>query len=148
MLKSTQVELGNVFYGKNYREENVIRRLVGGVYGTCEKWFLVDPETHELKSRVRETKEEVLDGFEIEAISDAIYVEHGEVVKNIEEYVLGDLFYSILDGELTARQVVGGTAYDNTVYFAIDPHTGKRCSRTRESVEEILNGYDIEFIIR
>lgn len=148
MLKSTQIELGNVFYGKNYREENVQRRLVGGVYGTNEKWFLVDPVTFELKSRVRESKEEVLEGFEIEAVSDAIFVERGELVKDIKEYVLGDLFYAIVDGEITARQVVGGTAYDNTVYFAIDPHTGKRCSRTKESVEEVLNGYNVELILR
>lgn len=148
MIKTTQIELGNVIYGKNYRGEDVTRRLVGGVYGTVEKWFLIDPATYELKSRVRENKEEVLEGFEIEAVSDSKFVESGEVVKNIEEYVLGDLFYSIIDGSLTARQVVGGCAYDNTVYFAIDPHTGKRCSRTKETVEEVLEGYDVEFIIR
>lgn len=148
MLNLNQVELGNVFFGVNYRGERVERRLVGGVYGTCEKWFLVDAETMELKSRTRETKEEVLEGFEIQAIVSYDIKEKGEICKNLEEYELGDLFFILKDGELTARMVVGGTAYDDTVYFAIDPHTGKRVSRTKTSIEEVLEAYDIEFILK
>ena len=148
MLNINQVELGNVIFAKNFKGERVERRLVGGAYGECVKWFLVDAETMELKSHTRETKEEVLEGFEIQAIVSYDLQEKGTVCKDINEYELGDLFYIIREGELTARMVVGGTAYDDTVYFAIDPHTGKRVSRTKTSIEEVLDCYDIEFILK
>lgn len=148
MLKSTQVELGNVIVAKNYRGEVVTRRLVGGTYGTVTKWFLIDADTSELKSRKRDTAEEVLEGFEILGISSVKIKEAGELSKNVSEYELGDFFYVVLNGELTAREVVGGHAYDTDIYFAIDPHTGKRCSRTKETLEEVLESYEIEFILK
>lgn len=148
MLKSTQVELGNVIVAKNYRGEVVTRRLVGGTYGSVTKWFLIDAYTSELKSRKRDTAEEVLEGFEILGISGVKTKEEGALVRNIGDYKLGDLFFIIKDGELTARQVVGGHAYDDDVYFAIDPHTGKRCSRTRETLDEVLESYEVEFILK
>lgn len=148
MLKLNQVELGNVFYGVNYRGENVKRRLVGGTYGTVEKWFLIDADTFELKSRVRETKEEVLEGFEIEAISSTDFVPRGMVSTNVEEFEFGDIFYARIDEELVPRLIVGGLAYGEEIYFTIDPSTGKRCSRTRESIEEVLEHYEVEFILK
>lgn len=147
MLKSTQVELGNVIVAKNYRGEVVTRRLVGGTYGSVTKWFLIDADTSELKSRKRDTAEEVLEGFEILGISAVKVKEEGTLTKDISEVKVGDLFYVVIDGELTARELVGGYAYDTDIYFAIDPHTGKRCSRTRETVEEVLDGYEIEFAL-
>lgn len=148
LLNGNQVELGNVIVAENYRGEVVERRLVGGIYGTCEKWFLIDARTMELKSRTRETKEEVLEGFNIKGVFSTDVKEQGEVCRDLDNYELGDLFFIVKDGELTARMVVGGTAYDDTVYFAIDPHTGKRVSRTKASIEEVLDCYDIEFILQ
>ena len=148
LLNVNQVELGNVFAGINYRGEEVLRRLVGGTYGSVTKWFLIDAKTFELKSRVQKTKEEVLEGFEIEAVSSVEFVEAGHIVKDIKECELGDVFYVYLNGELTPRQVVGGHAYGEDVYFAIDPNTGKRCSRTKETMEEVLDSYEIEFLLK
>ena len=148
MLKSSQVELGNVIYGVNYRGESVKRRLVGGIYGTVEKWFLIDADTFELKSRTRETKEEVLEGFEIEGITSVEFIPQGMINTNVDEYEFGDLIYVRLDDELVPRLIVGGVAYGEEIYFAIDPLTGKRCSRTRGTMEEVLESYIVEFILK
>lgn len=150
MLKSSQVELGNVILGTNYRGEEVARYLVGGTYGTVEKWFLLDADTLELKSRARATKEEVLEGFEIGAIVDREFVENGEFTTefDIEEIEVGSLFYAIVDEKLVPRVMVGGLAYGKEIYFTIDPKTGKRCSRTRESIEEVLEHYNVQMLIK
>lgn len=144
LLNAGQVELGNVILAKNYKGEDVVRRLVGGTYGSVTKFFLIDADTLELKSRKRDTKEEVLDGFDIYAIS-AVNTEVEGTVK--KDYELGDTFYANVDGSLVARKVVGGHAYGEDIFFAIDDATGKRCSRTKTTVEEVLEGYEIELII-
>lgn len=144
LLNGTQVELGNIFVGENYRGERVARQLVGGTYGTVTKFFLIDADTNELKSRKCDTKEAVLEGFKIEAIH-AVNQNVGGVEK--EEYQLGDIFYIMTEEGLVARQVVGGHAYDTDIYFAIDPKTGERKSRTKETMEEVLESYEIELIL-
>lgn len=148
LLNAGQVELGNVILAENYRGERVSRRLVGGTYGTVTKYFLIDEETFELKSRKRDTIEEVLDGFKIVGI-----IASGKVVEGTKKdnYELGDLFLAIVDGKLVTRQIVGGQAYSHEgqepIYFAIDVETGKRCSRTRTSIEEVLKHYEVEMIL-
>lgn len=144
LLNGTQVELGNVIIAQNYRGEEVARRLVGGTYGTVTKFFLIDVDTNELKSRKQDTKEAVLEGFRITSVH-AYGNEIGGVEK--ETYELGDIFYIMTEDGLVARQVVGGHAYDADIYFAIDPKTGERKSRTRETMEEVLDSYEIELIL-
>lgn len=142
-LQTTQVALGNVFTGFNYRGEEIARRLVGGAYGTVTKYFLVDCDGN-LKSRVRETIEEVLDGFEIESVQAFTNCDSygGEVSLEIDDIEVGDLAIVEVDGSAYVRQLVGGVAYDKETYFMIDFNTGERKSRTRETIEEVLNGYD------
>lgn len=140
-LNANQVELGNVFVGLNYRGEEVVRRLVGGTYGTVTKYFLID-ESGNLKSRKRDTVEEVLEGFKIRTIT----ADEGDKIrgeeKTIEEAKVGDFFIAVSEnGSIVKRQLVGGHAYGVDIYFSIDEN-GKRCSRTRETVQDVLNNYE------
>lgn len=143
-LQTSQIALGNIFIGTNYRGEEVTRRLVGGTYGTVTKYFLIDLEGN-LKSRKRDTIEEVLDGFDIKGV---------KVVNDYDSYagvttldtsdveVLDLIIVKNEDRDKLVRQIVGGTAYGETIYFAIDLNTGKRVSRTRETIQDVLNGYE------
>lgn len=142
LLNAGQVQLGNVIFADNYRGEEVIRRVVGGAYGTVTKFFLTD-EAGNLKSRKRDTIEEVLEGFKIKSISATTEMNnpHGEVSLDIEDVNVGDLLIIDLDGEKAFRFIVGGHSYGEDIYFTVDINTGKRTSRTNTSIEAVLEGY-------
>lgn len=142
LLNAGQVQLGNIIFANNYKGEEVVRRVVGGAYGDVTKFFLI-AENGKLKSRKRDTLEEVLENFEITAIvapqlNGAVI---GGVSLDLEDAAVGSMLLVEINGEIVYRQLVGGYAYGEDIYFTIDPVTGKRTSRTQQSVSEVLEGY-------
>lgn len=149
-----QVRLGNVFLAENHKGEVVQRRVVGGLFGAVEKYFTIDLNG-KLKSNARATIEEVLEDYEIKAVSvcglntdDAtMYLPNDfDKVKIKRGIILGVL----LDGELVYRELVGGKQFDTTAWFAIDPETGLRKSKTTyENTQEVMESYGdkIQFIL-
>lgn len=149
-----QVRLGNLFLAENHKGEVVQRRVVGGLFGTVEKYFTVDMEG-KLKSNARETIEEVLEDYEIKAVSVSefdtedlrIFLPNDfDKVKIRRGIVVGVL----LDGQLVYRQIVGGKQFDTTAWFAIDPETGVRKSKTTyNDSQEVLDSYGdkVQFIL-
>lgn len=149
-----QVRLGNLFLAENHKGEVVQRRVVGGLFGTVEKYFTVDMEG-KLKSNARETIEEVLEDYEIKAVSVSEFDTEDlrmflpndfDKVKIKRGIIVGIL----LDGQLVYRQIVGGKQFDTTAWFAIDPETGVRKSKTTyNDSQEVLDSYGdkVQFIL-
>lgn len=149
-----QVRLGNLFLAENHKGEVVQRRVVGGLFGTVEKYFTVDMEG-KLKSNARETIEEVLEDYEIKAVSVSEFDTEDlrmflpndfDKVKIKRGIIVGVL----LDGQLVYRQIVGGKQFDTTAWFAIDPETGVRKSKTTyNDSQEVLDSYGdkVQFIL-
>lgn len=149
-----QVRLGNLFLAENHKGEVVQRRVVGGLFGTVEKYFTVDMEG-KLKSNARETIEEVLEDYEIKAVSVSEFDTEDlrmflpndfDKVKIKRGIIVGVL----LDGQLVYRQIVGGKQFDTTAWFAIDPATGVRKSKTTyNDSQEVLDSYGdkVQFIL-
>lgn len=151
LLCADQVRLGNVFLAENHKGELVTRRLVGGTFGTVTKYFTLDENEH-LKSNARETIEEVLDGYDILAVSTAKF----DIKKcvpvtpeEVEKFKRGDVLLVEVDGDLVYRQIVGGKQFDTTAWFTIDPFTGERKSKTTyENSDEVAESYDIKLVLR
>lgn len=149
-----QVRLGNLFLAENHKGEVVQRRVVGGLFGTVEKYFTVDMEG-KLKSNARETIEEVLEDYEIKAVSVSEFDTEDlrmflpndfDKVKIKRGIIVGVL----LGGQLVYRQIVGGKQFDTTAWFAIDPETGVRKSKTTyNDSQEVLDSYGdkVQFIL-
>lgn len=133
MLNASQVKLGNeIMTG-----EKELFRVIGGAYGTVENYYLLNDNNMFVKKA--DTIEELLDGVEVFAI--------GEIVNSYKTNLdaeddanIGDLFVALTDNGLEARVIVGSA--DGSKFFAIDPITGLRKSRTKNSIEELMASYD------
>ena len=151
LLSTSQVQLGNVFLATNCKGEEVMRRLVGGTFGTVTKYFTLDMQG-KLKSNARETIEEVLDGYEIKALSVYDFVVSNYTAidpEEIENFKRGDILVCTVNGETVYRELVGGKQFDTTAWFAIDPVTGERKSKTTYTdSNEVAEQYDITLVLR
>lgn len=153
-LLAGQVRLGNVFLAENNRGELVQRRLVGGQFGSVTKYFTIDEES-KLKSNARGTIEEVLEGYEIKSIASYGLDISGMTIvqkEDIEDLVIkrGLVLGVLIEGELVYRELVGGKQFDTTAWFAIDPATGERKSKTTyENSREVLESYEdnLQFVL-
>ena len=151
LLTASQVKLGNVFLATNCKGEEVIRRVVGGTFGTVTKYFTLDTQD-KLKSNARETIEEVLEGYEIKAVSVQNFVVSNYTAidpEEIENFKRGDVLVCTVNGETVYRELVGGKQFDTTAWFAIDPVTGERKSKTTYAdSNEVAEQYDIALVLR
>lgn len=149
-----QVRLGNLFLAENHKGEMVERRVVGGLFGTVEKYFTVDTKGN-LKSNARDTIEEVLEDYEIKAVSVAKFETEDSKMflpNDFDKITIkrGMVLGVLLDGQLVYRQIVGGKQFDTTAWFAIDPETGVRKSKTTyNNSQEVLDSYGdkVQFIL-
>lgn len=150
-LTANQVQVGNVFMAINHKGEMVERRLVGGTFGTVTKYFTLDAE-NKLKSNARGTIEEVLDGYGIKSIEPYDFCITGRTAyapEDIDCFRRGDVILVNVDGETVYRQLSGGKQFETTAWFAIDPITGERKSKTTyENSDDVANAYDIKLVLR
>lgn len=153
-LLVVQVRLGNLFLAENHKGEMVERRVVGGLFGTVEKYFTIDTKG-KLKSNARDTIEEVLEDYEIKAVSVAQFETEDSKMflpNDFDKITIkrGMVLGVLLDGQLVYRQIVGGKQFDTTAWFAIDPETGVRKSKTTyNDSQEVLDSYGdkVQFIL-
>lgn len=138
MLNASQVNLGNVVMLSDGEK----LRVVGGVYGTSEYYCLINED--KLVVEKAETLEELLEDKEIVLIAKAsARVENMdfEADREIEE---GTLFMALVAGQLEVREIIGYED-DEEKFFAIDPRTGERKTRTKKSAMDVVLAYDVTY---
>lgn len=138
MLNSNQVQLGNVI-----KTQEGTFRVIGGAYGSVESYYLLDVDA--LKwSRKANSIDELLESIEIISVHGVVAMDY-TITLNEDEPEVGAFFVALVfdedgEAEMELRQIIGSV--DEDKFFAIDPVTGARKTRTKDSIEEVIDAYD------
>lgn len=155
-IKKTIMEEIEVGVGDVLKTSKGIRQVVGGkTYGT-EKYFTVDFETGMRKSRVYDNLEDVLEGYEIEDISVSpiavkitLSNENLNVTPDVNSINVGKdiLVQTIKHKKMALRRIGGGMSYGEELFFTYEPTTGRLRSNMCNSLDELLEGYNVVSVL-
>jgi hypothetical protein len=147
ILKKVETLAKEINVGDVFTTQHGARQLIGGKSYGETKFVTIDLKTGSLKSRIRDTKEEVLAGYKVEEVSDIkpnVFVVDAEVIGQDFELEVGDVFLGVDKNNNTfVRKIAGGKSYGVTKFFTFDPLTGERKSKFRDSIAEVLEGYKV-----
>lgn len=138
ILNANQVKLGNIV-----SLDAGEFRIIGGAYGSVTKYYLVNTSTNEF-SKKADSIEELLGDEEVLVISGVAQTRATFNLTESEPEV-GSLFVAMIGYDegvpsMELRQVIGSENGDK--FFAIDPVTGARKTKTKSSMRDVFNAYD------